>query len=109
MMGSVQAAVEAGIITGYDDNTFRPHENVTRAEMAVMIGRVITLMQLETEVDEAILFADEGLIPAWAEEGVRLTSGLGIITGYTDGRFMPTALALRGEAAAMLVRLLNLP
>ena len=108
MMGSVQAAVEAGIIAGYDDNTFQPHEDVTRAEMAVMMGRVITFMQLETEVDEATLFTDEELIPVWAQEGVRLTSGLGIITGYTDGRFLPTALALRGEAAAMLVRLLNL-
>ncbi len=34
-------AVAAGIIKGYDDNTLRPHEYVTRAEYAVMLERFL--------------------------------------------------------------------
>jgi len=35
--GYVQAGVEAGIIAGYEDNTFRPSRNLTREEMVVLI------------------------------------------------------------------------
>ena len=34
-------AVAAGIIKGYDDNTLRPNEYVTRAEYAVMLDRFL--------------------------------------------------------------------
>jgi hypothetical protein len=37
----VAAAVKAGFITGYPDNSFRPQGHTTRAEAAVMIGRLI--------------------------------------------------------------------
>lgn len=36
----VQAAVEAGIVRGYPDGTFRPEQGVTRAQVAEMLCRV---------------------------------------------------------------------
>lgn len=36
----VQSMTEEGFIKGYDDNTFRPFENATRAESATVINRV---------------------------------------------------------------------
>jgi len=36
-------AVSSGIITGYDDNTFRPRNNASRAEAAVMIKRMMSV------------------------------------------------------------------
>ena len=38
---SVEANVEAGIIQGYKDNTFKPKAEITRAEAAVMIYRLL--------------------------------------------------------------------
>lgn len=38
----VKKTVSAGIITGYDDNTLRPHNNITRAEVAVVFSRLYT-------------------------------------------------------------------
>ena len=32
-----------GYINGYDDNTFRPEENITREEAAVIISRAVSL------------------------------------------------------------------
>lgn len=38
-VGYVAVAVEKGLITGYDDNTFRPNKPVTRAELAALLDR----------------------------------------------------------------------
>lgn len=38
-VGYVQVALEKGIITGYNDNTFRPNQQVTRAELAALLDR----------------------------------------------------------------------
>lgn len=38
---AIAAAVEAGVIKGYDDGTFRPEQPVTRAELAVIVARML--------------------------------------------------------------------
>ncbi|WP_308635595.1 S-layer homology domain-containing protein [Paenibacillus silvisoli] len=38
-VGYVQVAIEKGLITGYQDNTFRPNQPVTRAELAALLDR----------------------------------------------------------------------
>lgn len=37
----VQYVVDLGIIKGYEDKTFRPNQNMTRAEVATVISRVL--------------------------------------------------------------------
>ena len=39
---SVLKMVEAGVITGYDDGAFRPANEATRAEAAVMVYRLLS-------------------------------------------------------------------
>lgn len=38
-VGYVAEAIEKNLITGYEDNTFRPNQPVTRAELAALLGR----------------------------------------------------------------------
>lgn len=38
-VGYVAVALQKGIITGYNDNTFRPNQQVTRAELAALLDR----------------------------------------------------------------------
>ena len=38
-VGYVAVATEKGIVTGYDNNTFRPNQPVTRAELAALLDR----------------------------------------------------------------------
>jgi hypothetical protein len=38
-VGYVAVALDKGIVTGYDDNTFRPNQQVTRAELAALLDR----------------------------------------------------------------------
>ena len=40
---SINAISKAGLINGYEDNTFRPNNYITRAEVAVIIQRFIKL------------------------------------------------------------------
>ena len=40
---AIGLAVEAGIVRGYEDGSFRPDEPITRAEMAVMIANALKL------------------------------------------------------------------
>ncbi|NPV90691.1 MAG: S-layer homology domain-containing protein [Firmicutes bacterium] len=39
--GFIKAAVADGLITGYEDNTFRPFDNITRGQAAVMLCRYL--------------------------------------------------------------------
>jgi hypothetical protein len=41
-VGYIAVALEKGLITGYNDNTFRPNQPVTRAELAALLDRTDT-------------------------------------------------------------------
>lgn len=38
-VGYIEEAIEKGLITGFEDNTFRPNEPVTRAQLAALLDR----------------------------------------------------------------------
>lgn len=44
---AVQNLAEKGIVQGYDDGTFRPENTVNRAEMAVMMDRLLTYLETD--------------------------------------------------------------
>ncbi|WP_206105479.1 InlB B-repeat-containing protein [Paenibacillus thalictri] len=100
---SVAQAVHAGIITGYEDSTFRPDAEITRPEMAVMIAK--SLGQ-SVEVTTATGFADDKDIPAWSKGAVATLKTLGIIEGKGADEFAPVAKTTRAEAVSVLLKML---
>ena len=107
MMEYLEAGMEISAVTGYPDGSFRPHEPITRSEIAVMLARALVWADVNRPPASALSFVDTEAIPDWALEAVQVASQ-DIITGYPDGSFLPRALATRAESAAMLVRLLML-
>lgn len=101
---SVARAVQSGIVTGYDDGSFRPDAQITRAEMAVMIARVL---QLPTENSASTGFADDADIPYWARGAVEAIRQHGVIEGRGGNRFVANETATRAEATVMLFRMLE--
>jgi hypothetical protein len=100
----IQAALQAGIATGYPDGTFRPEGQATRAQFAVML-----MNALGAQGDGADLaFGDNALIGSWAKQAVAQAVEAGIINGYQDGSFRPNASITRAEAIAMIARALDL-
>ncbi|MFF3921603.1 5'-nucleotidase C-terminal domain-containing protein [Paenibacillus lactis] len=105
--GSIRAAVEAGIVNGYSDGTFRPDRTITREEMAAMAHKALEYAGYEQGGDAPIRFADEAHIGAWAEEAVQVLGELDILNGDNRQRFAPKSHATRGESAAVLNRMLG--
>ncbi|MCD9025287.1 S-layer homology domain-containing protein [Cohnella silvisoli] len=101
---NIKQAVNAGIVTGYADGTFKPGKTVTRAEFAVML--VNALKPKEEGADLA--FADAAKIASWAQRAVKQAIQAGIIKGYKDGSFRPDAQITRAEMAAMIANALDL-
>ncbi|MBU5354735.1 InlB B-repeat-containing protein [Paenibacillus barcinonensis] len=96
----IAKARELGWIKGDADGSFRPNASITRAEMAVMISRVMT----STASTDDVSFADAVTIPVWAREAAAQMQQSGLMKGRVNGDFDPTALTTRAEAAQVLIR-----
>ena len=111
--GYIKAAVEYGLIKGYDDNTFKPNASITREEAMAIIARAMKWTGLETEyrADElAALYSimiDTDSVAAWAKGAVGACLKNGIITGRDGLTIAPKASITRAETAAMAQRLLK--
>ena len=97
----------AGITTGYDDGTFRPNDNISRQQFAVMLFRYLGLDGGQYE-SVTLPFADTGSIGSYALTAVKALYTEGIISGTTgsDGKlyFNPGGSLTRAQAAAMIGR-----
>ncbi|WP_135556727.1 S-layer homology domain-containing protein [Paenibacillus cymbidii] len=107
--GTVAAAYEAKLVTGYEDGTFRPDAPITRQELAVMVAGALAYAGAEGKGAKASTpaFADDASIASWAKPAVTAIAAAGIADGRDNGRFEPAANASRAEAAVMLKRLLQ--
>lgn len=101
-------AGEAGIVNGYEDNTFRPNKSVSRQEMAKMVVNFASITGKKLPaVTQAVSFSDSGKISNYAVASVRMCQQAGIINGYKDNTFRPSGTANRAEAAALYSRFLK--
>lgn len=89
------------IINGFDDGTFRPDFNCTRAEFVTIIVNAFNL----TGGGE-ILYNDIQT-GAWYTSAIAAAAQTGVINGYPDGGFHPEDKITREEAAVVIYRLLN--
>lgn len=100
--GFIAAAVDRGIVRGYADGTFQAEKLITRAEMAAMIDKALSLPVSSRPSN----YEDWQQIPAWAVQAIRNTKEAGILTG-SGNKFRPQDMANRAEAAAVMVKVLE--
>ena len=98
---AVSTMVNMGIIQGYEDGTFRPNANITRAEFAAIAAR---FMSSGYDVEED-LFTD--IANHWARESINDAAMAGWINGYEDGTFRPDAAITRAEAVTLVNNVLQ--
>ncbi len=101
-------AAETGITNGFEDGSFRPGENISREQLAVMLQRYIRASHLETIPVERESFADEDLVSDWALEAVNLMKDCGLMNGRGDNRFEPKGTATRAEICAVVCRIADM-
>lgn len=83
-----------------DGNTFRPEDNITRREMAVMLVKALGYDSI-AKGQNVSSFTDVSQDAGYIETA----RDFGIITGKSDTVFDPEGPALREEGAAMMMRL----
>ena len=102
----VASASRLGIVNGYGAD-FGPANKTTREDMAVMIYRVLKLMNINVS-GTAQNFSDSADISAYARDAVSALTSAGIINGMGDGTFAPKAYVTRAQIAKVAYELLNL-
>ncbi|WP_054956349.1 phosphodiester glycosidase family protein [Paenibacillus dakarensis] len=85
-------------IKGINDHQFAPAKQVTRAEFAAMLVRVLGLKE-----EGSIQFSDVDS-KAWYAGAVAAAAKAGIVSGMNSKEFAPDAVIKRQEMAAMVVR-----
>jgi len=97
----VESMANKLIVEGYEDGTFGPDRQITRAELATLIVRALGLSSKTTAA--AADFSDVAS-GDWFANAVALAADAGIVHGYEDGTFQPNKVITREELAAMVVR-----
>jgi hypothetical protein len=88
-------------INGYEDGTVRPDGSVTRAEVSVMLFRLLS--DADKNAPATSTFADVAA-GKWYSQAVAYLADKGILTGYEDGSFKPDSPITRAEFAAIISR-----
>lgn len=87
-----------------NETGFRPNDNITREEIAVMLVRALGYDELAKEFSDTYLpFNDVSSNKGY----ISLAYDFGIVSGKTANSFDPYGTALREEAAAMMMRCYN--
>lgn len=87
---NVNNAAVLGIVTGYEDGTFRPYKTISRQEAAAMLDRLYAALGGKTDVVSEKAFADDAKIGDWARGSVYAMRQTGIMQGKENNQFCPT-------------------
>ena len=109
-VNAVNWADSIGIISGYSDGTFRPSNNVTREEMAVILraysgyklGAAKYISDSYNKTSSISVFNDASSVSKWAEDSVTWATANGLISGYEDNTIRPQEKTTRAEAAQIM-------
>lgn len=108
MQNYLTAAYELGYIQGETaaDGTlcFAPDREITRAEAAVMLSRMLNVSSSAAVVPT---FSDSAEIPVWASHSIHSLTSLGVMLP-SNGTISPLAAVTRGDAARMLSAVLQM-
>ena len=97
---------DLGILSGYEDGSFRPYNTITRAEFTKI---VVCMMNKETEAKSTAGltgFFDVDTA-SWHTHYIRYAVNRDILSGYADGSFRPDNTISVSEAVTILLRTLG--
>lgn len=103
---AIKVGTDLNLLKGYEDGTFQPEGEITRAEFAAIVVRLKGQESQAEGAKSATNFTD---VPAdhWASGYINIATQAGIINGYGDGKFGPEDLVEYQDAITMVVRALG--
>jgi len=94
---TIQKMVDAGVVAGQPDGTFKPDNNISRAEFATLVVKAFKLEEKAGKV-----FTDTS--DHWAKAFISTANANGIVSGYSDTEFGPNDPITREQMAVMIVK-----
>ena len=113
---AIQAMSQAGYLSGYSDNTFKPSAQITREQAAAIYGKVLQHNLNEQELadivtkESATSYSDVEA-DRWSNSAIKLVSAAGVMQGTSKTAFTPGKTMNREEfvaSAASLAKKLNI-
>ena len=113
---AIQAMTQAGYLSGYADNTFKPSAQITREQAAAIYGKVLQHNLNEQELadivtkESATSYSDVEA-DRWSSSAIKLVSAAGVMEGTSKTAFTPSKTMDREQfvaSAASLAKKLNL-
>ena len=113
---AIQAMTQAGYLSGYADNTFKPGAQITREQAAAIYGKVLQHNLNEQELadivtkESATSYSDVEA-DRWSNSAIKLVSAAGVMEGTSKTAFTPSKTMDREQfvaSAASLAKKLNL-
>ena len=96
-----------GVFKGYEDGSFKPEGNITRAEVATIIYRIYTADVAKN--DKSGLYATYNKFSdmagaGWAQGYIGYCANASLVKGYPNGTFKPSGKVTGYEVLAMILR-----
>ena len=96
-----------GVFKGYEDGSFKPEGNITRAEVATIVYRIYTADVAKN--DKSGLYATYNKFSdmagaGWAQGYIGYCANASLVKGYPDGTFKPSGNVTGYEVLAMILR-----
>ena len=113
---AIQAMSQAGYLSGYSDNTFKPSAQITREQAAAIYGKVLQHNLNEQELADIVTkesstsYSDVEA-DRWSNSAIKLVSAAGVMSGTSKTAFTPSKTMNREEfvaSAASLAKKLNI-
>lgn len=103
---SVNWAASVGVVAGFEDNTFRPNDAITREQMAALLYNYAAYKGYDVSASADLSgYSDQP--SAWAEEVMQWAVGEGLISGTSATTLDPQGNATRAQVSAILQRFLE--
>lgn len=105
---AVKYLASQGIITGYEDGTFKPNNLITREEVVVLFNKLLQQGIIDnTKSSNVPTYNDVNTVSWWAQEAFENVNQIGLFTGDNLGNFNPQNNITRAEVAQLIYKLLN--
>ena len=105
---AVNWAASEGIVAGYEDQTFRPNDPITREQLAAMLMNYAAWKGEDVSARADLSsYNDAASVSSWAAETVQWAVAEGLISGMPGNLLEPQGSATRAQVAAILERFLE--
>ncbi len=105
---AVNWAASVGVVSGYEDNTFRPNDAITREQLAAILMNYAAYKGEDVNARASLdAYSDAENVSTWVTDTMQWAVAKGLLTGVTADTLQPQGAATRAQVAAILQRFLS--